>query len=60
MHFHRKALDDSTVVKHLPHHPTVGFESSGLYYKCFTIVIYNHKGTLQLVAYLTIIIYYPS
>jgi hypothetical protein len=33
---------------------------SGLYYKRFRIVIYNHKGMLQFVAYLTIIIYTPS
>jgi hypothetical protein len=33
---------------------------SGLYYKRFRIVIYNHKGTLQFAAYLTIVIYAPS
>jgi hypothetical protein len=32
----------------------------GLYSKCFTIVIYNHKGALQFSAYLIIVIYAVS
>ncbi len=31
-----------------------------LYYKRFRIVIYDHKGTLQFAAYLTVVIYAPS
>jgi hypothetical protein len=32
----------------------------GLYSKCFTIVVYNHKGTVQFSAYLMIVIYAVS
>ncbi len=33
--------------------------TSGLYYKCFTIITYNHKGTLQFAVYLVVVIYDP-
>ncbi len=38
----------------------LGTLSRGLYYKCFAIVIYDCKGTLQFAAYVTIVIYAPS
>jgi hypothetical protein len=34
--------------------------TSGLNYKFFMIVIYDHKGTLQFATYLVILIYDPG